>query len=457
MDSSAVHVAVVGAGPSGFYTVEALLKQDAFPVRVDLYDRLPTPFGLVRYGVAPDHQNIKAVTKVYDKLAQDERVRFCGNVHVGRDASVDELRAHYDYVVFCVGCERARALGIPGEDLEGSYSATEFVAWYNGHPDYVDANFDLSHERVAVVGVGNVAMDVTRTLVRNRDELAATDMADYAVDALRRAGVREVLVLGRRGPAQAAFSPKEIQEIGELSGVDLLVEREEVEPYLAVLDQLEREAKKNVAYLGERLAAGPSGAERRVRLRFLVSPVELIGKDGHVAAVKLERNQLVGDAQGKVRVQGTGKFETIEVGAVFRAIGYFGSAIPGLPFDPRSGLVPSHAGRVTGDDGEPAPGLYVAGWIKRGPSGLIGTNKADAVATVSSLLADHERGKTGLRRYDPDVLLATIAARGVRVISYADWRRLDALELERGAAAGKVRQKFTRLEDMLAALDRIQT
>jgi ferredoxin--NADP+ reductase len=420
-----------------------------------VFDRLPTPFGLVRGGVAPDHQKIKAVIAVYEKVAADPRIRFFGNVKLGKDLTVDDLRARYDQIVYAVGCESDRHMGIPGEELAGSYSATDFVGWYNGHPDHREHEFDLSCEAAVVVGIGNVAMDVTRILAQDPEKLAHTDMASHAVEALRKSKVKRIYLLGRRGPAQAAFSPKEIEEIGEIDRVDLVVRPEEL-----VLDEVSKaelsdaSAKKNYDYLSAAAAKGAGSKDRKVFSRFCVSPVELIGKDGHVRAVKIERNTLEPNGKGSVKPRGSGVFETLEgVGLVFRSVGYRGIPVPGVPFDEKAGRIANEAGRVT-DAGAVVAGEYVVGWAKRGPSGLVGTNRADSVLTVQAMLADLKDGKLAERAVDAS-LEATpkfLSAKGVKAVSFAQWKELDKLELANGAKAGKIREKFTRVEEMLSAL-----
>lgn len=450
-----LRVAVVGSGPSGFYAAEALLKQKDVALSVDMFDRLPTPYGLVRGGVAPDHQKIKAVIAVYEKVAQQPNFRFFGNVKLGRDIQVSDLRSHYDQIVYAVGAETDRHLGIPGEDLHGTHSATAFVGWYNGHPDYRDETFDLSQESVAVVGIGNVAMDVTRILAEDPERLKGTDIAAHALEALRRSRVRTVYLLGRRGPAQAAFSPAEIQEIGSLESADLVLEPKELE-----LDAVSREdcadpkAKKNVDYLQAHAKLGQGERAKKIRLRFCVSPAEVLAENGRAAALKLEKNKLVADPKGGVKAIGTGEFETVRVGLVFRSVGYRGVAIPGVPFDERAGKIPNDAGRVLLPTKAAVPGEYVVGWAKRGPSGLIGTNRADSVATVKAMLEDAAAGKVTSSTVNPadDAIPSLLRERGVAFVSFADWKRLDGVELANGTAAGKIREKFTRVSEMLAAI-----
>ncbi len=447
-------IAVVGSGPSGFYAAEALLQALGIKVRVDIFDRLPTPYGLVRGGVSPDHQKIKSVVAVYERTAQDPRVRFFGGVKLGVDITAAELAARYDAVIYAVGCESDRRMGIPGEDLAGSHSATEFVGWFNGHPDHRDRTFDLTTDAVAVVGVGNVAMDVTRILARDAADLARTDIASYALDALRKSKVKTVWLLGRRGPAEAAYSPTEIKEIGELKSADLVVDPAETKLNGQPLEGLDAAAKKNTEYVQEHSKKGEGALERKVRLRFLVSPVEIVGENGRVSAMRLEKNKLASDGKGGVRAVGTGVFETITVGLVLRSVGYRGIPIPGVPFDEKSGHIPHVSGRVvTAPGNPPLPGQFVVGWAKRGPSGLIGTNRADSVATVNSLLADLKAGVLPAAADSSlSATLRLLAEKKVRALSFVDWQMLDALEKANGTKAGKIREKFTRVADMLAAL-----
>jgi len=447
-------VAIIGAGPSGFYAAEALLKAPGLTVRVDLYDRLPTPFGLVRGGVAPDHQKIKSVTAVYEKVAMDPRLRFFGGVRLGTDIKIEDLRARYDQIVYAVGCESDRKMGIPGEELDGSFSATEFVGWYNGHPDHRHRTFDLSCEDVAVVGIGNVAMDVTRLLACDPDRLAKTDIADYALEALRKSKVKTVWLLGRRGPAEAAYSPVEIEEFGKLEGCDLVIKPEEaVVTEVSHLDTADANDKKKVAYVQEHAKKGEGTQSRKIRLRYCVSPVEIVGEGGKIKSVKLEKNKLVDDGKGGAKCVGIKEYETIPAGLVLRSVGYRGIPIPGVAFDEKSGHIPHADGRVV-VAGAHLPGEYVVGWAKRGPSGLIGTNRADSVLTVQSMLADLKDGKLPSGPIDvaPESAVKLLSSRGVSVVSYQQWKKIDELERSRGAKQGKIREKFTKIEDMIAAL-----
>lgn len=447
-----LRVAIVGAGPAGFYAAEALLKQKNLAVQIDFFNRLPTPFGLVREGVAPDHQSIKAVTRVYDKLAAGTSIRYFGNVTFGRDLLHEDLKSRYDQIVYAVGAQSDRRMGIPGEDLEGSLPATVFVGWYNGHPDYRDLQFDLSHQRAVVIGNGNVAMDVTRILVTDPEELAKTDIADHALEALRASKVREVVMLGRRGPAQAAFTTPELKEFGELAGVDVVVAAADVQldPTSEASLADDKTAARNVELLRTYAAKELTGAPRRIIMRFLASPVEVIGEDGRVTGVRIEKNTLSQAPDGSLRAQGTGQHETIGCGLLLRSVGYRGVPLPGVPYNNAGGTIPNVAGRVTEHgSGEQVIGEYVVGWAKRGPSGVIGTNKPDAVATVAAMIDDLTL-IPGASNDEPVEEL--LRARGVEYVSYAGWKRLDEYETALGAAQGRPRVKATRVADMLAII-----
>ena len=455
-----LRVAVVGAGPAGFFATEHLFKQADLSVEVDVLDRLPTPFGLVRAGVAPDHQKIKSVTRVYEKTAANQGFRFFGNVTFGADVGLDDLRSHYHAVIFATGAEKDRALGIPGEDLPRSHSATEFVAWYNGHPDYRDLEFDLSQKSVAVVGVGNVAVDVARILCKTAEELATTDIADHALDVLRESRVEDVYVLGRRGPAQAAFTTPEIKEMGEIPGTDVIVLPEEarLDPLSekALAESEERTLARKVELIQKYAGTAPHGRPRRLHLRFLVSPVELTpAADGGVGGMRLVHNELRADGKGNLRPRPTERTEDLEVGLVFRSVGYRGAALPGVPFRDDWGVISNECGRVVDGSGAPVPGLYAAGWIKRGPSGIIGTNKACSVETVSLLLEDLASDRL-LTPEHPSAQAADklIRSRQPAVFDFEDWKRLDELETERGAPLGRPRVKFTTVREMAEALGR---
>lgn len=458
-ESHPLRVAIIGSGPSAFYAADHLLKQQAFNVQVDMYDRLPTPFGLVRGGVAPDHQKIKSVTRIFDKVAQNPNFRFYGNVEYGTDITLEDIQQHYHQVLFATGAQTDRKLGIPGEDLEGSHPATEFVAWYNGHPDYHDHTFNLEVESAAVIGVGNVAIDVARILSLSPDELAQTDIADYALEELCRSNIKTVYLLGRRGPAQAAFTNPEIKEVGELEDADVIVPLDE-----ATLDPLsraeleanpDRGTQTKVEIIQEYAHRQPGGKPKKLVIRFLVSPVEILGDEhGHVRAVKLVKNKLYATEAGTLRPQATDEYEEIPVGLVFRSVGYRGVPLPGVPFNDKWGVVWNQQGRVIDPaTNEPVVGMYTAGWIKRGPSGVIGTNKPDSVETVNAMLADASEDRT-FKPSAPnrDAAEQLVREHQPRYVSYADWQRLDALEQQRGKEQNRPRVKFTSIDDMLAAL-----
>jgi ferredoxin--NADP+ reductase len=456
-----LRVAVIGAGPSGFYVADHLFRHRDLVVEVDMFDRLPTPFGLVRAGVAPDHQKIKSVTKVFERTASHPRFRYYGNVEFGSHVELPDLKGHYHQICYTTGAQTDRRLGIPGEDLQGSDSATRFVTWYNGHPDCRGCCFDLSQERVAIVGVGNVAVDVARILCRTPDELARTDIADYALEALSRSQVREVYLLGRRGPGQAAFTTPEIKELGELADADIAALPKEIE-----LDDLSQTALdrssdqatlKKLEILQEYALRKPTSKSRRLVVRFLVSPVELIGDgSGQLMSMRLVKNVLYATEAGSLRPKHTGQYEELPVGLVFRSVGYRGVPLPGVPFNDKWGVIVNRRGRVTDlDTQQPILGQYTAGWIKRGPSGVIGTNKPDSAETVACMLEDLAEGLI----LDPGQSESAAVERLVRerqpdYFSYADWLRLNELEVARGREAGRPRVKFTSVSEMLAALGR---
>ena len=426
-----------------------------------MYDRLPAPFGLVRFGVAPDHQKIKKVIVVYNKVARQPNFRFYGNVEFGKHVSLEDLKEYYHQICFTTGAQTDRRMGIAGEDLERSHAATEFVAWYNGHQDHRNRRFDLSAERVAVVGIGNVAVDVARILCRTPEELARTDIADYALEALRLSRVKEVYMLGRRGPTQAAFTNPEIKELGQMPGSDITVQPEEVELDPLSRAQFEknqdRETKRKLEILQDYSERKRSDKPRNLTVRFLVSPVELIGNDaGQVIAMRLVKNELYVDESGTLRPKATERFEELPVDLVFRSVGYRGVSLPGVPFHDRWGIVPNKKGRVVhSETQDQVKGLYVSGWIKRGPSGVIGTNKPDAKETVDCMLEDLARGfLLQPSRPHPNEAQQLVSGRQADYVSYEDWLRLEELEVSRGRSQGRPRVKFTSLEEMLTVLNR---
>jgi ferredoxin--NADP+ reductase len=452
-----LRVAIIGSGPSGFYAAEHLQEQDHLEVQIDMYDRLPTPFGLVRGGVAPDHQKIKSVTRVYDKIAAHPEFRFYGNVEMGRDLTHEDLAAYYHAIIYAVGARTDRRMGIPREHLPGSHSATEFVGWYNAHPDFRSLGFDLGCESAAVVGNGNVAMDLARILASPREVLAQTDIAEHALRALEGSRIREIHVLGRRGPAQAAFTNKELKELGELPGVDVVVDPASVEldplSAAAVAAAPNRTRDRNLEILREFAAREPTGAATRIVLHFLVSPVEIIGTE-RIEALTIVHNELYESEDGSIRPRPTERRETIPLGLVFRAIGYQGVPLPGIPFDAMRAVIPNDRGRIIDPaSGRPIEGEYVVGWIKRGPQGIIGTNKPDSQETVDMLLADLAAGDLHkLEVPSRAVLERLLGERRRDFVSYEDWQLIDMLEQERGRAQGAPRVKFSRIEEMLHAL-----
>ncbi|MGI5230987.1 FAD-dependent oxidoreductase [Actinoallomurus sp. CA-142502] len=422
VDASGLRVAIIGSGPAGIYAAEALVKQAQGEVQVDVFDRLPTPYGLVRYGVAPDHTSIKSIARYLQRVLEDPAVRFLGGVEFGKDVTRETLLDCYDAVIYATGAMVDRHLGIPGEDLVGSVAATDFVNWYCGHPDATDLAVDLSMEAVAVIGVGNVAVDVVRILAKTAGELRATDVPDPVLALLGGSAVRHIHMIGRRGPAQAKFTTKELRELGALPGAEVHVSEEDLrlDPVSAALAEADRHVRANVAVMRE-WAGRPAGdLPRRLDLRFWLRPVEILGT-GRVEGLRLERTTL--NAEG--RVVGTGEYETLPVGLVLRSVGYQSVPLPGVPFDARAYVVPNEGGRVLGEDGAPLPGEYVAGWVKRGPTGVIGTNKADAAETVRALLAD-----LGGRSRKRQAIEALLESRGVRVVTYDDWLGIDAGEIE---------------------------
>jgi len=435
-----LRVAVVGSGPAGFYAAGALLGGEA-PVEVDMFERLPTPWGLVRLGVAPDHPKLKTVSRAFEKIAERPGFRFLGNVEVGRDIGRADLARLYDAVVYAVGAQTDRRLGIPGEDLPGSWPATEFVAWYNAHPDYPGLEFDLDVERAVVIGVGNVALDVARMLALTPEELAPTDTADAAIAAIDGASIREIVVVGRRGPAQAAFTTPELSELGELAGADVIVDAADLEGAIAT----DTNSERNLEVLREFASRAPAGKPRRVVLKFFASPVAIRGAD-RVESIELVRNVL----DENDRAVPTEERETLSCGIVFRSVGYRGVALPDVPFDEKTGTIPNQGGRVE-------PGLYVAGWIKRGPTGVIGTNKKDATETVELLLEDAAAGRlprTGATAADVDALLDE---RDVRRVLYNGWQSIDEVERSAGEPRGRPRVKLCTWDALLDAAEHLHS
>ncbi len=454
-----LRVAIIGSGPAGFYAAGHLLKNKNHPdavVQVDMLDRLPTPWGLVRAGVAPDHPNIKAVSRVYEKTAAHPEFRFYGNVEFGTDVTHDELADRYHALIYAVGAQTDRHMDIPGEDLPGSWAATEFVAWYNGHPDYRELEFDLSHKRAVVIGNGNVAMDVARMLALPRAEHEETDVADHSIDPMSDSEIEEIVIIGRRGPAQAAFTNPELRELGELTDADVVVDPADMKldqnSIRSIAGEGDLTPRKNVEILTEYSQREPSGKPKKVILRFLLSPVAIRG-DSKVEAIELVRNELQHGGDGRLSAQPTSDHETLECGIVFRSIGYRGVELPGVPFDEWRGTIPNDEGRVI----DPAaqhhlPGEYAVGWIKRGPSGVIGTNKRDAQETVDNVFEDIETGRLHEpSQPDRDATEEWLAERKPDLVTYAGWEAIDSVEKSAGEPQGRPRVKLCTFEELLDA------
>jgi ferredoxin--NADP+ reductase len=445
-----LRVAVIGAGPAGIYAAEALTRQDDVPVAVDLVDRLPTPFGLVRHGIAPDHPKMRSLREALSHILDHPQVRFVGNVDVGTDLTLDELRRHVDAVVYTYGASLDRHLGIDGEELLGSLAATELVAWYTGHPDADRDRIEAALEgarSVVVVGVGNVALDVARVLARTPDELEPTDMPQHVLDALAAAPVETVTILGRRGPAHATFTTQELRELGEMAGATVLVDAADLELDAAAEERAagDRNVSRNLAVLRGWTDHTPEAGKARVTLRFFSRPARLLG-DGRVSAVEVERTAV--DADG--RAMGTGETELLPADLVVRSVGYKGCPLPGLPVDERTATVPNESGRVL-RDGVLSPGEYVAGWIKRGPSGVVGTNKHDARETVAALLADATEGRLVVGGPRDD-LVDALRGRGAEPVLLADWHAIDAAEIALGGTRGRARTTLHEWESLMGAV-----
>lgn len=452
----AFHVAVVGSGPAGFYAAEALLQSD-MPIRVDMFERLPVPFGLVRHGVAPDHQKLKAVTALFENIAGHENFQFLGNVAVGRDIELADLQEAYDGVVLATGAASDRKLGVDGEHLTGSVSASEFVGWYNGHPDHRDRTFDLSHPTAVIVGNGNVALDVCRILSKSVDELKSSDICDHALDVLAGSRITDIFLVGRRGPAQMKFTTKELREFGELDLAEPVVDPAELQLNAASSREVEGPAGAGVdrsLKILQTFATRTGGLRRpkRVHFRFLLSPLRVEG-DRQVEHVVFDKMRLTGPAFDQ-RAEPVGEEVSIPAGLLVRSVGYRGTPIPGVPFDANRATIPHKDGRVLDGNDVAVPGLYVAGWIKRGPSGVIGTNRACSVETSEVILSDLQalretsHSNKGARR---DRLLHALRSRSPMPVDFDGWRRIDVLERAVGAARGKPREKLTTIREMIGA------
>ena len=443
-------IAVVGAGPSGFYAIESLLNSD-LRVHINLIEKLPAPFGLVRYGVAPDHPKLKQVSLIFDKIAQHPDVAYFGNVIVGEDVSIEDLKSTHHAVILCNGASSDRRLEIPGEDLKGSHTATEFVAWYNGHPDYRDYEFDLSHDVAVIIGQGNVAADVCRILSKPVDELRSTDIANHALQQLAESKIRDVHVIGRRGPAQAKFTSKELRELGALTHCATSVSQIgfdfEPQDFAELAEKTNDNAVKCVEHFKSFGSIPPTNESRSLTFDFLLSPQEFVGKN-QLEKIVFNRNRLEGEAFSR-RAIATNMQTEIECGLCFRSIGYRGLPMTGVPFDDRKGIFPNTGGHLHDAKGIPFGQLYTSGWIKRGPSGVIGTNRADSAETVSRLLDSlAELRSVGLR--DPEDFARLTHHKNIRSIGYGQWQMIDAAETQGGQNAGKPREKITSIDQMLA-------
>ena len=441
MTTRKLRVAIVGSGPAGIYAADALMKSGR-DVSIDILERLPAPFGLIRYGVAPDHPRIKGIIKSLHRVLDKPEVRLLGNVDVGRDVSVAELRRLYDAVVFATGATGDRDLNIPGADLEGHHGAGEFVGFYDSHPEFA-REWDLSAESVAVVGVGNVGLDVARILAKTADELHVTEIADNVYEGLGTNAAREVHVFGRRGPAQAKFTPLELKELDHSPTIEVVIDPEDID-YDAASESARRESKivDQVCSIIENYAIrDPKGAPHKLHIHFFESPVELLGENGRVTAIRTERTKLDGNGG----VVGTGKFTDWPVGAVYRAVGYRSDAVPEVPFDEAKAVIPNEGGRVDGH-----VGLYATGWVRRGPVGLIGNTKGDANEAIGNLLADWDEGILEPAA-EPSESAVTdfFGVRGIEYTTWDGWHRLDAAERAAGEAEGRERKKFVEWDDMV--------
>jgi len=440
-----LRIAVVGAGPAGMYAADILTSNDP-DACVDIFDRLPTPYGLIRYGVAPDHPRIKQIIVALHRVMENERIRFIGNVHVGVDVKVDELRQFYDGIIFATGAERDRSLGIPGEELRGSYGAAEFVSFYDSHPDR-NQTWDLTKAAsVAVIGVGNVGLDVARMLARTADELLYTDIPPHVLQVLANSAVTDIHLFARRGPAQAKFTPVELRELDHSPHVQVLVAPEGMEFDDASQASLSRSKSLRmvVDVLSEWAMRDPEpGPRRTIHIHFLENPMEILGEDGAVVGLRTERQELTGDGT----VRGTGQFTDWDVQAVYRAVGYRSEAVEDLPFDHRHLVLPNDGGRVLDLDGQPLPGVYATGWVKRGPVGLIGHTKSDAAETVGNLLVDApDLGRAP--QLDQNAVYALLAGKGMVVTDFQGWDRLDAHEIAAGEPQGRARIKVVSRAEM---------
>ncbi|MDQ3157128.1 MAG: FAD-dependent oxidoreductase [Actinomycetota bacterium] len=442
--SRQLRVAVIGAGPAGIYASDILTKSDA-DVTIDIIERDPTPFGLIRYGVAPDHPRIKEIIKALKRVLSNDDIRFFGNVNYGADLKLDDLRLFYDAVIFATGANKDRPMEIPGIDLHGSYGAADFVSWYDGHPD-VHTEWPLEAESIAVLGAGNVALDVARMLAKTADELLVTEIPDNVYRGIRKNRAQDVHMFARRGPAQVKFTPMELRELGHSPNIDVIVHPEGFELDEGSMDAIRasKSVKLVVDTLQNYIAKDPEGKKHRIHVHFCQSPVEVLGEDGQVVGLRTERTEL--DGTGNAR--GTGEFIDWEVQSVYRAVGYLSDNLAGLPFDGTAGVVPNDGGRVIDIDGEAMPGAYVTGWIKRGPIGLIGHTKSDAAQTVELLLSDLDV-LVAPEQPEPESVDRYLDGRGIEFTSWKGWEKLDSHEILLGETEGRARVKVVPRKDMV--------
>ena len=450
-EQNPLRVAVIGAGPSGFYAVDQLFRKKELTVTVALFEALPTPYGLLRAGVAPDHQQMKSVSKYFERMVDknSERFHYYGNVEIGKDMSIEELQNHYDAVIFSYGCSADRLTGLPGESKKNIHSAREFVAWYNGHPDYQNFEFDLSQESVAIIGQGNVAVDVARIIAKTPEELKNTDIPEHVLKKLAENKVKNIYMIGRRSPVQVAFTELEIKELGKLEKASVIIAKEDMDlteaNRLELEDEKNDKAKKNFKVL-ETYLQEEEKKETKIILKFFSNPVEFQGQD-KVEALRCEKVKLSGEPF-KQRIEKTNEHIDIPAGLVFRSIGYKGTAIKGLPFDEKNGRVPNQKGQITSLDGKPLAGLYTSGWIKRGPSGVIGTNKPCSTETVETLLSQiNELPQAGAREENKVVNL--LKSKNIDIINFQDWRKIENYENNKGASLGKPREKILNRDEAL--------
>ena len=459
-DARPLKVAIIGSGPSGFYTAEALLNNNDFSSQIDMFDSLPTPYGLVRAGVAPDHQNIKAVTKVYEKIAQRSDFRFWGNVEFGKDITKDELLEIFDVVIYAVGAQTDRNMNIPGENLPGSHSATEFVNWYNGHPDFKEREFDFSHENVAIIGMGNVAMDIARILARTADEFKGTDIASYAQKQLSESKIKNIYVFARRGPLQAAFTPAGTKEFPKLQGAVATISPEDLtleyftEKILKETD--DKRIKQNLKFLEEISRNKPTPQQKEIKFLFRRSPMEVYGSNGKVEGIKLVKNELFENDYGKLSARATDVSEDYKVGLVFRSIGYRSEPLPDVSFDDKKGIIKNLDGRVIQENGnQHCKGEYVVGWAKRGPTGIIGTNKPDALETVKLILDDFSNIEDAAPTNSQEAIVRLfLKMKEIKFVKFSEWKILDEYEIEQGEKVEKPREKITSVQEMLKFINK---